>query len=177
MGRRGPPPKPTLLKLVSGNPGGRPLNAHEPVPPPGDAEPPSHLDERARLVWQQVVPRLARIGLARSVDGEALARYCQLIVMWRDCTAFIEKNGRSYPVRAESADPKKPGRIIRFDAFTETSLVMRLARELLAIEREFGLTPSARSRIQVAADTAAKGDMNELKAKFFSSNPSAPQTG
>lgn len=177
MGRRGPPPKPTLLKLVSGNPGGRPLNAHEPVPPPGDAEPPSHLDERARLVWQQVVPRLARIGLARSVDGEALARYCQLIVMWRDCTAFIEKNGRSYPVRAESADPKKPGRIIRFDAFTETSLVMRLARELLAIEREFGLTPSARSRIQVAADTASKGDINELKAKFFSSNPSAPQTG
>jgi P27 family predicted phage terminase small subunit len=177
MGRRGPPPKPTVLKLVSGNPGGRPLNTREPIPPPGDAEPPPHLDERARLVWQQVVPRLSKIGLARSVDGEALARYCQLIVMWRDCTVFVEKNGRAYPVRAESGDPKKPGRIIRFEAFTETTLIMRLARELLAIEREFGLTPSARSRIQVAAETTSKGDINELKAKFFTSRPTAPNAG
>ncbi len=175
MGRRGPPPKPTVLKLVAGNPGGRPLNIREPVPPPGDAEPPPHLDERARSVWAQVVPRLVKIGLARSIDGEALARYCQLVTMWRDCTAFIEKNGRSYPVRAESGDPKKPGRIVRFDAFVETSMAMRLARELLAIEREFGLTPAARSRIQVAAETASKGDINDLKAKFFASRPEAPR--
>lgn len=177
MGRRGPPKKPTILKLVAGNPGGRKLNHLEPVPPPGDAEPPSHLDERARLVWDQVVPKLTRIGLARSVDGEVLARYCQLIVMWRDSTQFIEKNGRSYPVRADSDNPKKPGKIIRFAAFPEVGLVMRLSRELLAIEREFGLTPSARSRIQVAAEKASQGDVNDLKAKFFGSRPTSPKTG
>jgi len=164
-----------VLKLVAGNPGGRPLNTREPVPPPGDAEPPAHLDESARLVWAQVVPRLVKIGLARSVDGEALARYCQLVVMWRECTAFVAKNGRSYPVRADSGDPKKPGRIIRFDAFVETMMIMRLAREILAIEREFGQTPAARSRIQTAAESSSKGDVNELKAKFFSSRPEAPR--
>ncbi|QQS08686.1 MAG: phage terminase small subunit P27 family [Phycisphaerales bacterium] len=166
-----------MLKLVAGNPGGRKLNVQEVVPPPGDAEAPEHLDERARLVWDQVVPKLTRIGLARSVDGEALARYCQMIVLWRDATAFIEKNGRSYPVRADSGNPKKPGKIIRFSAFPEISMVLRLSRDLLAIEREFGLTPSARSRIQVAAEKASQGDVNELKAKFFGSRPSSPKTG
>ncbi|MFN0133415.1 MAG: phage terminase small subunit P27 family [Phycisphaerales bacterium] len=138
---------------------------------------PAHLDDRARTVWQQIVPGLARIGLARSVDGEALSRYCQLIVMWRDCLAFVEKNGRSYPVRAETGDAKKPGRIIRFVTFAETSLAMRLARELLAIEREFGLTPSARSRIHVAAEKTSKGDVHELKKAFFAGGKPATGAG
>ena len=32
MGRRGPPPEPTPLKLWKGNPGKRPVNTREPVP-------------------------------------------------------------------------------------------------------------------------------------------------
>lgn len=173
MGRRGPPPKPTLLKLIAGNPGGRKLNANEPIPPAGEPEMPPHLDERAQAVWQQIVPKLARIGLARVIDGEALGRYCSLVVMWRDCDAFIAKNGRSFAVRA---DPKegKPGRILRFEAFPETMLMLRCARELIAIEDRFGLNPAARSRIQVEAEKTAKGDLGELKRRFLIS-PAAGQ--
>jgi hypothetical protein len=51
MGRRGPRPEPSSLKLLKGNPGKRPLNEREPKPPAGAPEAPAHLDEEARREW------------------------------------------------------------------------------------------------------------------------------
>jgi hypothetical protein len=42
----GPPPKPTHLKLVTGNPGRRPLNKREPKPKPGIPSVPAHLSPK-----------------------------------------------------------------------------------------------------------------------------------
>lgn len=36
MAARGRKPKPTALKVLEGNPGKRPLNDHEPIPPKGE---------------------------------------------------------------------------------------------------------------------------------------------
>lgn len=36
MATRGRKPKPTALKLLEGNPGKRPINANEPIPPKGN---------------------------------------------------------------------------------------------------------------------------------------------
>lgn len=173
MGRRGPPPEPTVLKLAKGNPGGRPLNPSEVIPPAGEPEMPSHLEERAADVWKQVVPRLAKLGLARTIDGEALGRYCSLVVMWRDLVVFLDKHGRSYPIRAEPKGKEKQGRVIRFAPFPEVGMLMRTSRELIAIEDRFGLSPSARSRIQVTAEKEAKGDASNLRAKFFQAPPAS----
>lgn len=177
MGRRGPPPKPTILKLVSGNPGGRPLNTREPVPPPiamggapAEIASPAWLPPRAVEVWKQLVPRLASIGLARTLDEYMLARYCELLVMWMDDTAFLAKNGSKYPIRAE-AKRGKPGRILGFKPWPEKSLILRINRELMAIEREFGMSPSARSRITTSAEKSTKGDVGDLRRKFLT--PSA----
>lgn len=178
MGRRGPPPTPTALKKLAGNPGGRRLNPAEPIPPAGEPDIPPELDERERAVWSQIVPSLAKLGLARRIDGQALMRYCQLVVFWHDCIAHKSRHGRTYPIRADSDDPKKPGRIVRIAFFEEVRLIPRLARELLAIEREFGLTPSSRSRITVQAEQSAKGDTDEIKRKFFADNaPRRPAAG
>jgi P27 family predicted phage terminase small subunit len=166
MGRRGPPPKPTMLKLVAGNPGGRPLNMHEPIPPAGEPTPPDWIDDRARAVWAQVVPRLSSIGLARTIDWPMLARYCQLLVMWADATAFIAKNGPTYPQRAPGKDGK-PGRVIGSKLWPEQTMIPRLNRELLALEGQFGIGPAARSRIQVHTEKTSKGDVSELKQRFF----------
>jgi len=174
MGRRGPAPKPTALKLVGGNPGGRPLNTREPIPPPGEPDLPVFTDERARLVWQQLVPRLARIGLARSIDGHALERYCVLLVRWRDAAAFVDKNQPTYPVRAEGKDGR-PGRIILVREFPQAAAERKLNQQLLALEREFGLTPAARSRINVETERGVKGDVNEIKRRFISSGGSAAE--
>ena len=48
---RGRKPKPTLMKQLNGNPGKRPLNDREPVPPAGTPTPPDYLDDVARQEW------------------------------------------------------------------------------------------------------------------------------
>jgi hypothetical protein len=51
---RGTRPKPVKLKLVTGNPGKRPLNAAEPQAP-ALAGIPAHLDGRQRLLWTEII--------------------------------------------------------------------------------------------------------------------------
>ena len=41
MATRGRKPKPTALKVLEGNPGKRPLNENEPIPPKGSIKCPS----------------------------------------------------------------------------------------------------------------------------------------
>lgn len=183
MGRRGPPPKPTALKLVSGNPGGRPLNQAEPVPPAGAPDTPAFADERALAVWQQLVPRLSRIGLARTTDGQALERYCVLLVHWRDAAAFVAKFGSVYQAKRPRKKKAKGARATEADVeidpfrpFPQVAILARLNRELVMLEREFGLTPASRSRITVDTAAGVKGDVNELKKKFFNPSAAATQT-
>ena len=45
---RGPPPKPTYLRILEGNPSKRPLNRNEPQPPPVETlDPPDYLGGHA----------------------------------------------------------------------------------------------------------------------------------
>lgn len=41
MATRGRKPKPTAMKILEGNPGERPLNEREPIPPKGNIKCPS----------------------------------------------------------------------------------------------------------------------------------------
>jgi P27 family predicted phage terminase small subunit len=83
MGRRGPPPKPPLLKLIAGNPGHRPI-PHE-IQPTVTSEPPlppSWLDEGARQEWERIAPELHRLGLLTVLDHSVFAAYCTSLARW-----------------------------------------------------------------------------------------------
>ena len=99
MGRRGPPPKPTRLKVISGNPGKRPLNKREPQPRKEAPRCPNWLTPDAKRVWKDLVPRLKRMGVLTEVDGGALAAYCQTFARWRETEEFLAKHGNVYPLR------------------------------------------------------------------------------
>lgn len=170
MGRRGPAPKPTALKLIAGNPGRRPLNTNEPVPPSGEPVQPAFLDASARAVWAQIVPDLAKCGLARSIDGVTLGRYCVNVVLWTEAVAFVRKNGSTYAIR-DKPTGETPGKIIAIKEYPQSAMQRKLAQLLLQIEREFGLTPAARTRIKLEQEAAAGGDVNELKRRFFAQGP------
>ena len=62
----GPPPTPTNLKLLRGNPGKRKLNTTEPDPPPAIPTCPSHLDKVAKREWRRKAESSLRWGLFRS---------------------------------------------------------------------------------------------------------------
>ena len=72
MGRRGP----TVLKLMAGNPGKRPLNKREPQPRRTTPRCPAWLNKKAKTVWRRIVPELRDMGILTVVDGEALAAFC-----------------------------------------------------------------------------------------------------
>ena len=105
---------------------------------------------------------LESMRVLTKIDSNALARYCRTWSRWRKCEAFIEKNGVSYPLR----DPD--GKIRYLQTWPEVSICNKLAQQLTRLEQEFGLTPSARSRIQVSNPEPVAIDPKV--AKFFLSH-------
>ena len=152
MGRRGPPKKPTALVKLAGNPGHRPLPKNEPEPPPAASlEPPAWVDGKAREIWNEAIVPLVASKLARSVDVLVLARYCVLFAEWLRARDAI-KVSAVYPIKDAE------GNVVRIAERPESANLRKLNRELLIIEREFGQTPAARTRIQVANDQTSKLD-------------------
>ena len=87
--------------------------------------------------WEQLVPMLLGMGVLTTADGNALARYCHMLAQWVELQADIEENGFvDYSEQGE-----KPRAVVK--------IADSLASQLLKIEQHFGLTPSARSRIQI----------------------------
>jgi len=79
MGRRGPAPKPTAIKILEGNPGKQKLNHNEPKPPTIIAipKPPSRLLKDAKTEWRRLAPALIAMGVLTDVDLAAFAEMCQ----------------------------------------------------------------------------------------------------
>src|SRR5580704_4521684 len=98
-GRR---PKPTALKVIEGNPGGRPLNPDEPKPS-GIPSCPRHLNKEARAEWHRISKELVTIGLLTSIDRAALAAYCVAYSRWIEAEHNIAKFG--HVVKAPSGYP------------------------------------------------------------------------
>lgn len=155
MGKRGPAPTPTALKLALGNPGHRPINDREPKPI-GDPRPPKRLTPRERKVWKQIVPGLIASGLASQIDAEPLARYCETLARYIDAKAFIDKNGQTYAIR----DPLT-NVVQRVVTWPQVSIERACHKALVAMEDRFGMSPSARSRISVDAQP----DLDPMEAE------------
>ena len=92
------------------------------------------------------------------VDGNALARYCRLWSRWRKVEAFLDQHGEVYPLKDEG------GRVKYLQQWPQVAIAGKLAHLLTRLEQEFGMTPSARTRIQVAPQPA---EVSSAKSRFF----------
>jgi P27 family predicted phage terminase small subunit len=133
---RGRRPKPTRLKLLTGNPGKRPLNADEPQPDPAIPDCPPELGPVARREWDRLVGELAALRLLTHLDRAALAAYCNAYALWADALDGIHKHGAM--VKSPSGYPIQSPYI---------AIANRQAEIMLRIASEFGFTPASRSRI------------------------------
>ncbi len=79
---RGRRPKPTGLKVISGNPGKRPLNQHEPQPQLAIPTCPAHLTPSAKAEWKRLACELQALGILSHLDRAVLAAYCQAYGRW-----------------------------------------------------------------------------------------------
>jgi P27 family predicted phage terminase small subunit len=139
---RGRKPKPTNLKKLAGNPGKRPLNENEPQPLVPDHTPrvPRYLNEYGKKEWRWLVKVLKDLGLYTVVDRTALAMYCQAYGRWREAEEKVSQEG-AVLVSEEGNYYQSP--------WLHTA--NRAWDQMKAMLPEFGLTPSARSRLEVAA--------------------------
>ncbi len=133
---RGRRPKPTRLKILTGNPGKRPLNADEPRPEVAVPECPVELGAIARGEWDRMVAQLAPLRILTQLDRAALASYCGAYAMWAEATEAIQKYGAM--VKSPSGYPVQSPYVAI--ANRQTEIMMRIASE-------FGFTPASRSRI------------------------------
>ncbi len=140
---RGRKPKPTAVKIFQGNPGKRPLNRHEPMPPIAVPECPLELSETARAEWNRVVKDLARLKMLTALDRAALAAYCEAYAMWTDAITQIRKFGTI--VKSPSGYPIQSPYV---------AIANRQAEIMLRIGSEFGFTPASRSRISAPSAPA-----------------------
>jgi P27 family predicted phage terminase small subunit len=80
----GRPRKPTALKLIAGNPGGRALNGFEPEPPLlNDLDPAEHLSPRSAAVWREIAPMLRQLGVLTVADRIPLEMLCDQVADYR----------------------------------------------------------------------------------------------
>ena len=133
---RGRRPKPTRLKLLSGNPGKRPLNKHEPKPEPMVPACPAELGPVARQEWDRLAGELGKLKILTALDRAALADYCGAYALWAEATEAIQKYGTM--VKSPSGYPIQSPYV---------SVANRQADIMMRIASEFGFTPASRSRI------------------------------
>ena len=142
MGARGPAPKPTVLRELAGNPGGRPLNRREPKPRQRRPKPPGWLTAEQLGEWKRLVRILHPTRVLTEADADLLALYCQHHAVWRrankelDVSGFVITTDKGYPMQS-----------------TWLSISMQAAKQMARLLAELGMTPAARTRIQVSEET------------------------
>jgi P27 family predicted phage terminase small subunit len=133
---RGRRPKPTRMKALTGNPGKRPLNAHEPRPEPALPECPPELSPAAQREWRRLAGELSKLNLITNLDWGALATYCGAYGMWAEAMEQIQKYGTM--VKSPTGFPIQSPYL---------SIANRQAEIMMRVASEFGFTPASRSRI------------------------------
>ena len=144
---KGRKPKPTHLKIATGNPGKRPLNSREPKAEPDLPTCPAHLLPSAKAEWKRLARELYSLGVITRLDRATLAAYCQAYGRWVEA----EKKLKDTP-----GILKMPSGYIQMNpwltiATKQMELMQRFATEL-------GMTPSSRSRAETVRRPAGKFD-------------------
>ncbi len=147
---RGRKPKPTVLKILEGNPGRRPLNEREPQAPAEVPECPDFLDDEARAEWFRMAPVLEEMGVLTPADRAALAAYCTAYSRWVTAERQVQRLGTIVKSPLKNFPMKSP-------YLTVADQALETMRKFMV---EFGLTPSSRSRIRVPEDRRARDEFD-----------------
>ncbi len=142
MGKRGPKPKPTILKRKAGNPGKRPLNENEPPLLEGRLVCPRWLNREQKECWKWITKTVGDMGLLGLQHLNILTRYCVAWDHWHKAIAFVREHGETYETK------NKAGQTY-FAQYPQIGIARSHHGILLKIETEFGMTPGSGSAVRV----------------------------
>lgn len=157
--KSGPRPVPSHLKLLRGNPSKTAVNKREPQPRTDPALPsaPEVLGKYAAEEWHRVVVELRYMKLLASADLRLLAAYCQHYAIWRQAVETFNATGDHFDDLHRLVVRNDKGNA---SANPLLGIISKAAADMLRYASEFGLTPSARSRISVPPE--AKRDESKF---------------
>lgn len=161
MAQGGRKPKPTNLKLLEGNRGRRALPANEPEYTLTDCAPPPELSDSAQEEWRRVFPILAGSRVLTDVDISIFRSYCEAVGAMRDLK-IIERDAAETDELFKGLFITAPsGKIEQAPWFVAQRQWSEVLRKCCM---ELGLTPSSRTRVAAAPETAE--DKIDLAAKY-----------
>lgn len=130
MGKRGPAPAPTALKVARGNPGKRPLNQDEPeFAPPTAVQPPGNLKGAGLVEWEAQVVRLVNAGVLTAADMSGFLTYCRLLT-------------------EEQTVEKQVALDARVSDLHLRNYLLKVRAQANQYRVQYGLTPSSRSGVK-----------------------------
>lgn len=145
MGARGPQPLPSAIKKARGT--YRPDRAANEAPAIGRPRCPAWLSTDGKKEFRRVAKLLGDMSLAGAADENAITRYAATWVRWRQVVAALDTAGLSGSLQVYKDES---GRVKTIQVGALATLVRGLGEELGRLEASLGMTPSARSRINVA---------------------------
>ena len=144
MAIRGRKPKPTHLKLVTGNAGKRPLLKMEAKINPAIPMPPPFLSDIAKVEWGRVSEELFTVGLLTNLDRGVLAAYCQSYGRWKTAEDALAKMAERDTLTNGMLIKTTNGNAIQNPLI---GIANKAEADMVRYAAEFGMSPSARSRI------------------------------
>lgn len=159
---RGRKPEPTVIRAMRGNPSKRPLPI-EPAVADG-AQMPDDLSPAEQRYWDDLSPLLERVRILKETDALALAALC------RDLAQEEEIRRQLAPIPGPDGEPMQRLLIpVQFRDGAEKGVMLnplyRIQTELRSRIadgfRNFGMTPSARTRVHIDRD-AGDSDIEDM---------------
>lgn len=144
MGKRGPPPTPTKLRVVRGNPSKTPLPDGEPIPEPDDGDPPASLSGLALEKWKSTVPVLKQMGVWTTADRSTWERYCIFYERFHHNREMVARAGEVMVFKKQDKNGNPYMQVSPF-----ATQMYRAAEVLLRIEQQYGLTPASRTQVKI----------------------------
>lgn len=149
MAGRGPAPRPTVFKIAEGNPGKQALNKREPQPKVVEPHMPAWLDQEAATEWRRIVPILMDMRILTEADGIALATYCETYSTYVKASKVLQDDEFTFLNEKTGVAHARP----------EVQIVQTCRRDIKTFAQEFGMTPSARSRmVMIGQEEDSDGD-------------------
>jgi P27 family predicted phage terminase small subunit len=144
MGKRGPAPVPTNLRLLHGETRPSRINRDEPKPRELSPPKPEWLSSAAAEEWDRVIPDVIAMRSARAVDASALAAYCEAVARFRTASQVVAVAGLMIKDR--------DGSLRRNPAVSQAR---DASAEMRSWAREFGFTPAARQPLRIEHSVGA----------------------
>lgn len=166
----GRPRKPDELKILEGDRNKKRINRNRPKPKLNIPSCPQHLSAVARVEWYRVVKELDALGMMTNLDRAVLASYCEAYGRWVEAERELKSKGSLIFKTGDTTKTtkKKNGSIetVKKSGYPIISPYLSIANK--AMEQmckyavEFGMTPVARSRINLKSKSDDEGGLESF---------------